>query len=304
MQRTIDVIIPCKDGEEYLPRVIHSIANQVKVDGWHLAVIVIDDGSKMPVRSSDLTDEIKISIIRNEKSLGRSGAINKGIKKSRSDYCWIIDADCVVDDSLCMKKITDTLDNGVSFCFGSTYSNGSDFWSLYHSSVSKKRNNAPKSSNLTTACFIADRLKIVKVGGFSERYKHYGFEDKDLISLIIKTYGRDAIVLNPELKVIHSDKTDLQTVLSKFNISAKYSAQIFSSRFPYEYRKLSYSKFDAATVSRTRIIFLRLLLPLLVISPIFGYFLEKKWLPLNIKIKMVQALCAISYFDGSITREV
>lgn len=87
----ITVLMPVFNGEKYINQAVDSILNQTSKD---FEFLIINDGS------SDNTAEIlrnyndhRIRIIHNEKNIGLTRSLNKGIKLSQGEYIARMDAD-------------------------------------------------------------------------------------------------------------------------------------------------------------------------------------------------------------------
>ncbi|MCP8319033.1 MAG: glycosyltransferase, partial [Candidatus Methylarchaceae archaeon HK01B] len=87
----ITILMSVYNGEKYLREAIDSILNQTFKD---FEFLIINDGS------TDRTVEIlrsyhdsRIKIITNEKNMGLTKSLNKGLKIARSEYVARMDAD-------------------------------------------------------------------------------------------------------------------------------------------------------------------------------------------------------------------
>jgi glycosyltransferase involved in cell wall biosynthesis len=87
----VTVLMSVYNGEKYLREAIDSILGQTFKDFEYL---IIDDGSTDS--SSDIirsyTDS-RIRLIRNEKNIGLTGSLNKGLKLAKGEYIARMDAD-------------------------------------------------------------------------------------------------------------------------------------------------------------------------------------------------------------------
>ena len=102
----------------------------------------------------------------------------------------------------------------------------------------------------TTANFAIRRSAFDRVGGFSEDYGKYGFEDKDLL-IRIEQAGLAATV-REDIRVSHDDDLNLGAVCLKAEESGQYSASVFRDRFPEAYRQLPYARCDAEQATGMR----------------------------------------------------
>jgi len=84
----ISVVITTKNRIKLLPRAIKSVLDQ----SWsHLEVVVVDDGSDVPV-SLPVTDP-RLRIVRNDVSVGIAEARNIGFRATRGDFLCMLDDD-------------------------------------------------------------------------------------------------------------------------------------------------------------------------------------------------------------------
>lgn len=76
-----------------LRRALRSVMNQTY---QAFEVIVVDDGSELELRAADLIDpgwRQKVTIVRNERSLGAAAARNRGIRAACGEYVSFLDDD-------------------------------------------------------------------------------------------------------------------------------------------------------------------------------------------------------------------
>ncbi|MFX0022555.1 MAG: glycosyltransferase family 2 protein [Candidatus Hermodarchaeota archaeon] len=104
----VTVLMPIYNGETYLNEAIESILNQKYQD---FEFLIIDDGSK------DRTQQIinsfedpRIRLIFNEKNIGLSRSLNKGIYLSRGQYIARMDCDDISFPERLLKQV-DFMDN-------------------------------------------------------------------------------------------------------------------------------------------------------------------------------------------------
>lgn len=92
----ISVVVPNYNGEEILkrnlPTVLKSLSES-KLDG---ELIVVDDGSQD--RSLEFLEKFKaenslVKIVKNEKNLGFSSAVNSGVKKASGEFVILLNSD-------------------------------------------------------------------------------------------------------------------------------------------------------------------------------------------------------------------
>lgn len=87
----LTIIIPCYNAEPYIGELLDFLAPQITPG---VEVIVIDDGSKVPFKTSYTW----ATVVR-QKNGGASKARNKGLDMAKGDYVAFIDADDLVADN-------------------------------------------------------------------------------------------------------------------------------------------------------------------------------------------------------------
>jgi glycosyltransferase involved in cell wall biosynthesis len=99
----VSVVIPTRDRAGLLAQTLATVLWQRNVS---LEVVVVDDGSEEPIvgRVTELSDP-RVVVVRNETSLGVSGARNAGIERATGD--WV--AFCDDDDLWAPDKLADQI---------------------------------------------------------------------------------------------------------------------------------------------------------------------------------------------------
>lgn len=90
-EKTISVVIPCYDESPRIQNVIKPILRSKHLD----EVIVVDDGSNDNTVAKVLEFDGKVKLIRHKVNFGKAAAVFDGIKASKSDVIFMIDADLV-----------------------------------------------------------------------------------------------------------------------------------------------------------------------------------------------------------------
>lgn len=96
----LSIIIPAYNAEPYLTSLLARLAPQINDD---VEVLVIDDGSQEPVKTSH--DFVKVF---RQKNGGASAARNKGLDEAKGSYIAFIDADDMVSENY-IEKILEKL---------------------------------------------------------------------------------------------------------------------------------------------------------------------------------------------------
>ncbi|MDP8254655.1 MAG: glycosyltransferase family A protein [Candidatus Alcyoniella australis] len=90
-ERTVTVLIPCRDGAGALERCLRSVAAQRAQ--FNLQILVVDDGSRDS--SAAIARELGAQVHSIEPA-GRAAALNAGLEHAKGDPILFTDADCEV----------------------------------------------------------------------------------------------------------------------------------------------------------------------------------------------------------------
>ena len=191
---SIDVVIPNYNGlvllKESLPKVIEEIEN------YKGSIVIVDDGSKKEEFES-LSSFIKklnnkdIVLLRNEKNLGFSSTVNRGVKESKADFVVLLNTDVIPERNFLEAALKDLeLDEnlfGVGFMDKSIEDGrtilrgrGEALWEkgfLVH-----RRGEVDKADTfwISGGSSIVRRELFEKLSGFDSLYNPFYWEDIDL----------------------------------------------------------------------------------------------------------------------------
>ncbi|MBN1521042.1 MAG: glycosyltransferase [Candidatus Aureabacteria bacterium] len=198
----VSVIIPVYNGEKTIKECLDSIFLCSSKD---FEVIVIDDGSQD--KTGKIAENYPCRLIRLEENRGRSCARNKGIEASRSRYLLFTDADCIVDrnwPSVASKEFQRLLkkDPQIAAMEGRIlplkgFINKCDAYAGYGYNQNLRE---AYHEHFCTANLIADREKIMQVGGFDEKLQTH--EDQDLGFRLMEAGFR--LYYMPNFSVVHN----------------------------------------------------------------------------------------------------
>jgi len=248
-QKTIDIVIPVKNGGDSILVNIEKWLNQKTPQNWDFLIYLVDDGSTdntfLRVREK-FQDEKKLIVIHNQKSQGRAKARNQGADAGHGDFIAFFDADCSPSFENTIAAYINVIENsGVLLMFGSLRAKNNDVFGKYFQEVADRREKLfleGDKSALTTANCLIYRNLFYKTGRYDEQYLKYGFEDKDLILRLLKNYQSASYVKNAE--VIHGDHLSLKSICNKMYIAGKYTSKIFQKDHYTAYKKMSFYKAD------------------------------------------------------------
>ena len=256
MVQTVDVVIPAYNAADIISDTLRRIAQQQLPDGWQMHIYVSDDGSADDTSSlvSELQQTIpRLHLVRSNENSGRSGACNSGVAAGSAAIVVICDADCRYSRDDAIAGYIEEIGKGADVVIGLVELPGDGFWARYTNSVTAERvvNEASKGlMAYTTQNFAIRRTAFDRVGGYTDAYGKYGFEDKDLL-IQIERSGFQAVV-REDIRVSHDDDFTLAAVCRKAEESGAHSAAVFRDRFPDAYRQLPYARCDATIGSGKR----------------------------------------------------
>ncbi len=96
-RNTIAIIVPCYKHKQYLNTCLESILNQTKLPN---EVIIVDDDPQSNIKgiindfeTKVLGKSLKLKVFNNQKNIGQSASINKGLDIAESDLIMIMNDD-------------------------------------------------------------------------------------------------------------------------------------------------------------------------------------------------------------------
>lgn len=243
----ISVVIPHYNSSELLKTTLEKVLNSAALEGIQIEIVVVDDGSSESHRSriGELALQ-KLKVVLGARNMGRSGAVNLGVSESKHDLILILDCDCHPGPSeFFASHLQAIADADVSL--GGLLKLNDDFWGKYQDLAVERRTrqfNAGAPYFFTTQNVLIRKHVFQSVGGYDETYKHYGFEDRDLLIRLQEAGARFAH--SPGSSVIHCDTLiSLASIAKKMREAGQHTSGIFSTRHPKAYQSLGYSKIDA-----------------------------------------------------------
>lgn len=247
--RSIDIVIPVKNGGEILIKNIEKWLAQAVPDNWQFHIYLVDDGSTdgiaIKIKERYSTNK-QVQVIRNSTSEGRAKARNQGADAGHSEFIAFFDADCTPCSSETISAfINDIEHHDAKLMFGSLRAARNDLWGKYFQDVADRRESLFLDGDkgaLTTANCLVSRDLFYQAGKYDERYLKYGFEDKDLILRLLAIYATPTYTKNAA--VIHGDRLSLNEVCEKMYIAGRYTSSIFRQDHPLAYQKMSFQKAD------------------------------------------------------------
>lgn len=211
---TVTVVIPVKDSERTLKFTLDSISSS---SIRPKEIIIVDDGSAIPVQAPKLMDTI--NIVRFETSQGPAAARNSGAQMASGEITLFIDSDVILNtDTIEQMLLPFSLHPEIAAVQG-IYSRQTPETNLvskyqnayYHYAFRKLKPG--ETSVCATFCFAIRTEIFLKSGGFDARILKPTVEDE--------AYGYQlsgngyTIYLNPKAQVTHLAKYRIISLIKR-----------------------------------------------------------------------------------------
>lgn len=218
----ISVVIPNYNGEDLLrknlPKVIEALGffhNKIGLDG---EIIIVDDAStdssveSIKYLVSGIKDDKNIfKIIQNEKNLGFSSSVNKGVKEASGEILVLLNTDIVPQKDFLEPLLQHFKDESV-FAVGSmdkstegskTILRGRGIGKWEKGFLVHARGEVDKTNTLWVSGGSGAFRKIIweKLGGFDNLYSPFYWEDIDLSYRALKLGYK--LIFEPRSIVVH-----------------------------------------------------------------------------------------------------
>lgn len=218
----ISTVIPNYNGEELLkknlPKVLEAVSGYKE---GSVEFIIVDDCSTD--NSIEEIKSLKLKIIRNEKNMGFSSTVNKGVKEATGDLVLLLNTDVIPEKNFLNPLIKHFQDEKV-FAVGcmdksvegsKTVLRGRGIGQWDRGFLVHFRGDIDKSNTLWVSCGSGIFRKSIwdKLGGLDTLYNPFYWEDIDLSYRAIKSGYK--ILFEPRSMVLHEHE--------KGSIKKKYS---------------------------------------------------------------------------------
>ena len=301
---SLDIIVPAFNASRSIESTLNAIFSMPLPGTVKLGVIVVDNRS-----TDDTVERVRrcrlrsVRLVDFSNAQGRAPSINAGVAASSADYVMILDADCSLIGDDTFNRLAGKMKIGMVAGFGYTTSSAPDFWGAYHRSLEARRSEAGWQG-WTTACCVLRRDVFSKVGGFSEAYRHYGFEDRDFVCRLRDVDDGSNLISLPWLQASHDDQLSVRKVCEKMYASGRYSSRVFMNAFPEAYRQTVYRRIDHEFAGLPMRLCLR---SLALVNPLMIRLAEqavgRRWVPFKYRGTMVKICSAVSFSRGSYLRD-
>ncbi len=305
--KAVSLIIPARNCSERLATTLDSVLRQQVPSGWQLSVTVVDD------HSSDKTaamvrerfgEQVHLHCLSSH--VGRAAARQAGIDATASDYIWFLDADLVPEQQHTFRAHVEALTLGFQVSVGSLRAGSDYFWARYEQSVYDRRAAAVAAGDLvdaTTANLVVARQLIEQVGGFDTSYDRYGFEDRDLLLRIREL--SPTFRLSEGALARHDSGATVDGVCEKLAEAGQYSAQIYATKFPDEYRQSRYGWLDWQIATARRKLWLWPLTQTYgALRAVTRFAVTNSLMPYSLQAFLVRATSALAFANGTMKRQI
>ena len=222
MNKTVSIIIPCRNEEKYIKQCIDSFLDQ-SYPKELIEVIIADGMSTDNTRNiiNEISKENSNVILIDNKSFTAPAGMNIGIKKSKSDIIIIFGAHAYADKDFVKENVL-ALENSEVGCAGGVITTIND--SVKGEAIAEAMScpfgvgnalfrYAEKEAFVDTVGFGAyDRKFIIDIGLFDEELVRN--QDDELNFRVQKTGKK--ILLNPKIKSIYFSRGDFKKLWRQY----------------------------------------------------------------------------------------
>jgi GT2 family glycosyltransferase len=209
------LIIPVHNGSHFIHLLWASLISNL---GEATEIIVVDDGSteSLDLLIPRLPDEVKLTILRNERAQGYSSAVNRGLRQAQGEYLYLLNTDLILGNGA-LELIHDYLkrdqrigvvgakllypQTGRVQHFGVAFTNTRKFHAYTHMSPEHPLVSVLGEFQAVTFALCGFRREILDRVGYLDTLYCNGCEDIDF-SLRVRKAGY-RLVVPPEVASYH-----------------------------------------------------------------------------------------------------
>jgi len=218
----VSVVLLSYERPHLLKNALESLVGQ---SYKNLKIIVVNNKGDSSDRIAEIVNEYsKIKLIRNERNLGFSGGMNRGIDEASGKYVFLTEDDIIIEKN-CITYLVDYMENNTSTgfasgimynknngtirCAGGELSLGTVYSQKFYGAGEKDSGQFSLSFNVTyiPGAMMFCRQEIMKkLGGFRQEFFMY-YEDAELCLRVLKSGYKITII--PQAKTFHYDPPDV-----------------------------------------------------------------------------------------------
>ena len=246
----VSVVTPTHDKVDLLRRTLSSLERQ-DLDPRGFQVVVVDDGSTdaTPEFLDGYRPPFAFRVVRLTQNRGRAAARNRGLEAADGDLVVFLDDDMELVPSF-LRAHLELHEREERVAGVGNVVNHPEITAApidrYMSTrgAQKIRNRGPLPwKYFSTNNASVKRRDLDAVGGFDERFVHYGFEDLELAWRLQEERGiRFRFV--KEARSFHIHPHSLEEVLEKKTLCGRSSLPYLFAKHPRTKRELGYERFD------------------------------------------------------------
>lgn len=303
----LDVVIPVHNGAATIQRLLDRLFELPMPLGESIRVTVVDDGS------TDATADVlerfpghSLRLVTLPERRGRANACNQGAARSSADYLLFLDADCLPVHDDYFATLFRRLAAGADLVYGPIGSGGEGFWPRYLKTVEDRRRLATEQGDhlaaMTSANLVVRRTLFECAGGFDPGYRHYGFEDKDLLARLLALDGK--VAFEPGSAVQHDAGNTVANYCAKMWEAARWTAVLFARQHPDSYARMAFSRLEPASAGWSRR-YLMTLAGCWLVTPAIRLaegLVDRPGVPWPLQAFVVRLAAALSYLRGCLDR--
>ena len=245
----LSVVTPTHGKRALLERTLRSLETQdVGPDAFE--VVVVDDGSPddTPAFLAGYRPPYVLHVVRLDENRGRAFARNRGIDRAGGDVVVFLDDDMeLVPGFLAAHRALHASTDLVAGV-GNVVNHPEIVMAPIDRYMSTRGAQKVQGGRLPWRWFSSNnssvkRAHLAAIGGFDERFRHYGFEDLELALRLEKELGVE-IRFVEEARSLHIHPHTLEEVLAKKTLCGRDSMPYLFAKHPEARREMGYDRFD------------------------------------------------------------
>ncbi len=211
--RDVSVIVPVRDNAKGLTRLLEALRGCVTAGHGPREVIVVDDGSQVPVTPHLADGTLSVSVFRRVGS-GPAAARNAGAKQASGSWLLFTDSDCEPTPTW-IHEFSRTLNGSVAYA-GGVRAKGHDALSKYYDT---QRILIPPPGRLSHPAYLVTANALVWkpafdcVNGFDDRFPYAAGED---IDFGLRLWRHGDISYAPGAFVVHDFQATWTSFVQRF----------------------------------------------------------------------------------------
>lgn len=245
-QPDVSVIVPAFERPEELAHCLRSLAGQ-RADGVTWEVVVVDDASPVPLAPVVEANRAGLALrcMRNERNAGRAATRNRGAAAARGRLLLFLDADMLAEPELvgAHARAHRRAGEGALAAFG-LIPVAPGYRTVLGEYMERRGHMRPglPDENVPFRFFVSSNTSIARelfhqVGGYDERFLHYGGEDIDLGFRLHRAGARFAVARDAVAR--HAYRYEIPATALRMREFGRFTLPLVFERHP-ELRRAFY----------------------------------------------------------------